>query len=445
MRHVWPLTTQPGEHLDPGFPNFGIRVSPKGRCVWVIRFSSGTGKERKETSTTLGLVHGVGVEPDGVRILNLRQAHEAAREWLAEQKDPIYAAQQKAEREAAKAKPLTLGDGFAEYKRMRRTKRGEPLAARTIESYEKTFKTHLKKAENWPLLTTGTRAWALLIEEIAKQSPSRAMEALSLVSGIYTHYEVMELPGLTRNPIRNVRRLRVVQAPAKRKTHAPAVHLPKLIAGINAVRNPTSRDVLTCYLLGGFRKSAVMRLRRSIVDLESGVIDVPKGEPGWKGWFGKYPLNSQVWGILHERNKAMAPEHDWFFPARSEPKDHFKDVRGALQTACSGLPTVLMPHDLRRTFGTVCDLVYPGDVAISGALLTHKWALPESPETSITLQYQQRTMEDIRYASETVATAILEIAGILPLSDAIADALRRKGINPAQLELVDDVADEGEE
>lgn len=437
MKQVWPLFKKTGEHIDPGFANFGIRVSPKGKCVWWARYSEGTGKDRKQAETTLGLVQYEGATADGVRILDLYQAQEAAREWTAEQKDPVYAAQRKAAREAAKAKPLVLRDGFEEYLKMRRTKRGDPLSVFTAGSYRKTFKNHLEVAADWPLLSTDARQWANLITKISEKSASRALEAMCIVSGIYTHYETLELPGLTRNPIRNVRRLRLFKAPPKRTTHAAPVNLPKLMEGILKLRNKESRDLLLIYTLGGLRKMAAMRLRKSIVDLDKGVINVPRGERGWKSWHGQYPLNSQVLGILRERAAAVGPDEDWLFPARHGTGDHRHDVRGSLENACKDLPKVLMAHDLRRTFGTVCDILFPSDVALAGALLTHRWAIPENPETSLTFGYQQRSLDELRHASEEVANGILEIAGALPMSDGTKAALRRRGINPDSLVLMD--------
>jgi integrase len=266
---------------------------------------------------------------------------------------------------------------------------------------------------------------------------------MSIVSGVYTHYETLELPGLTRNPIRNVRRLRLFNAPPKRTRHAPPVSLPTLIRNIWGLRNGESRDLLLLYTLGALRKIAGMRLRKSIIDFNAGVINVPKGERGWKGWHGTYPLNSQVLGILRERAEATGPGTDWLFPARHGDGEHREDVRGSIEKASAGLPFVLMPHDLRRTFGTICDILFPSDVALAGALLTHRWAIPENPETSLTFGYQQRSLEELRHASDTVANAILEIAGVLPMTDATSEALRRRGINPEKLELVE--SDDGDD
>lgn len=444
MKQVWPLFKSAGEHIDPGFANFGVRVSPKGKSVWWARYSEGTGTERKQAEKTLGLVQYEGATADGVRILDLYQAHEAAREWIAEQKDPVFAAQKKAEREAAKAKPLTLEHGFEEYLQMRRTKRGDPLAETTKDSYRKTFDKHLAAAKDWPLLSTDARQWAKLLTGVAEKSVSRAQETMSIVSGIYTHYETLELPGLTRNPIRNVRRLRLFKAPPKRTRHAPPVSLPTLLANIWNLRNGASRDLLLVYALGGLRKIAGMRLRKSIIDFNVGVIHVPKGERGWKGWHGTYPLNSQVLGILRERAAAVELGHDWLFPARHGEGEHREDVRGSIENASKGLPFVLAPHDLRRTFVTVCDILYPSDVALAGALLTHRWAIPENPETNLTFGYQQRPLEELRHASDTVANAILEMAGILPMTDATREALARRGINADKLELVEADEDDDE-
>lgn len=442
MSHVWPLLKKPGEHIDPGRANFGIRVSPRGKCVWWAAWSNGTGKQRKSKSTTLGLVQPEYGVADGSRILDLAQALDTAREWTTEQSDPEYAERRRKEREAARARPLTMGEAYDTYKRQRRTKRGMPLAEATTDGYDKTWNVHFAEAKDWPVVSTGPDKWSKFIEDIGKKSPSAAMAAMAIASGIYDHQELLELEGLTRNPIRKVRKMRLVQKPAARTTHAEVVNLPALVRGIMDLRNKASRDVLLVCLLGGFRRTAACRLRRSIIDMDRRIIQVPIQEPGWKSWTGMYPINRHVFEILQARDQHPMPESDWFFPARHGVQEHIGDVRGSLENACKNLPKTLAPQDLRRTFGTICDLIYPGDVVIAGKLLAHKWALPDNPEVSITLRYQVHTIEELRYASEMVAGAILQIAGIEPMSAETAAALKRKNVSPESLALVEIEGDE---
>ncbi len=457
MKQVWPLLKIEGQHKDPGFQNFGVMVSPKGKCVWTIRYSQGTlarkhleekkdGKAtpRRNPETTLGLVQFEGSVADGSNILDLCQAQAAAREWIAEQKDPIYAARRRSEREAALAKPLTLRTGFEEYLKNRRTKRAAPLVDRTKKGYRQTFENHLSPAADWPLLSSTVLQWQELLVAIADKSPSRGMEAMNIVSGIYTYYETLELPGLTRNPIRKVRGLSLIMPPEKRESHVPPVNLPALVKSIQALRNGGSKDLLMCYTLGGFRRTAVMRFRRSIISFkkqtEGAVIRVPKGEPGWKAWYGKFPLNSQVAGILRARAEALPPGDDWLFPNRNKKGGvfpHMSNISGSCEIVSEEIGIKIQPHDLRRTFGAICDLMFPGDVALAGALLTHRWALPENPETSITLSYQKKPLKELRNASEVIANAMLEIAGRLPMTDETAAALRRKGIDPENMTMLD--------
>ena len=451
MKHVWPLLKKPGEHVDPGFANFGVRVSPKLKSVWWARYSEGTGKARKEASTTFGLVQFETARADGVHILDLFQAHAAAREWIAEQKDPAYAARRLREREAARARPLTLGDGFEEYLLLRQTRRQLPLADETKKAYRMTFDTHLAIAANWPLIGTGPREWLNLFAAIKQKSLSRANESMAIVSGIYTHYETLELPGLERNPIRNVRRTHNFGKPVPRETSAQAVDLPRLLEGILKCHRTQSRDALLVTLLTGMRNGAVCRLRYDEIDFKTGTLQVKKQATGWKGWHGRFPLGRQVMDIIRERQEAQAKKNvasPWVFPARHGKKEHMTTTRDALSLACErqGIPH-LGPHDLRRTFSSMCGWLYPGDVGLSGALLAHRWALPESPETSITLSYQKKGLEQLRHASEEVASAILEIGGIDEMSPGTRALLVKWNIDPEKMGFIDmtDYADAEDE
>ena len=142
---------------------------------------------------------------------------------------------------------------------------------------------------------------------------------------------------------------------------------------------------------------------------------------------------------------------EYVFPARhGEGEPYMQDVRGGLEPIGVLLGYHVMPHDLRRTFTTVGDMVFPDNGALVGRLIGHRHRGPTSSAESKkrgsrqTEAYIQRALARDRIAATKVQEMLLMLAGALPLSDEAKQTLQDNGIDPKALQLAELFDDESE-
>jgi integrase len=443
MTKVYGLAKKPGLHTDPGTPGFGLRVSPQGKAVWFIRASTGSGKARKEFNKTIGELVPLGEEADGIRWFDLEQARRAALTISSEEKLPEHDKQK-----LRLKKTSTLRSVLPEFLTNRRVRgRKTPLSEASKKNYQQVFDLYMTRCADWPLaeMQGAVRQWLEEVRDIANnKSVSKAFAMMNLISGVYDYLELHD--EVDKNPMRKVRRLFEQKRPEKRDSHVESVNLPVFVQQAFTVRNKASRTALLLDIFSGLRKSALLGLKWEWIDLNLGIITVPEQAPGWKGWYGHFQLSDESCRLLKNWREESADKSEWVFPARHGSQEHMVDIRGALVHASKSIEQQVVledgtvklkpycQHDVRRTFGTVLNLLYPGDVQLAGALLAHKWAIPESPETDITLRYQSTRQQQL-HALNQVATFVLEIAGTRPMSERTKAALDRVGIDPRSLKL----------
>ena len=418
------LAREPGEHTDPGLAGFGMRVSPKLKAVWTVKCSIGSGKERKHHEATLGNVAKAGEKPDETTTLSLKQARENAQKWLDEKRLPAVVREQRARR-ANKTIANTLEE-FLEHRRLRR--KGHGLAESTKDYYREIYKYYLQECKDWPLVEMqySSREWLRIFEQAQQKSVARSNGAMTLVSGIYNFLEMND--DVDMNPIRKARGQQRIRKPEPRTSHVETLDLPRFVKQAATLRNKHSRDATRLFMLTGMRRLAVLAMKWSAIDFDAQTLAVGLDDPGWKRWDGKiYPLNDEAMVILRRRFDERGSS-DYVFPARHGGGAHMVDIRTAIAQASEGCSTVATAHILRRTFATMANIVFPGDVVLAGSLLAHKWALPKMAEAAITIKYTIATAR-ARAASNRIADVILQIGGERPLTEATIALLDNAAID----------------
>lgn len=425
------LAREQGKHSHPTIKGFHMVVSKTGKAVWTVRYRD---RDGKDVTKVIGEVAALG---NGDTTFSLEQAIERARIL----------------REQAKCQPtemLTFQRGFEDFIKNRVTKTGEPLADRTVEDYNKRWNLYLSEYGELPLAETGVKKWLEILRLIKAKSPAQANGCKALISGIYTHQIMQE--ALDVNPIVAVHLSRQIMPPKKRTRRVQILDLPRFLSHFNELRSKPAREALMLMLLTGMRHSALLQMKWEHLDLPNQAYVVPPRAEGWKKFEGAFALSYLACALLQERHDAGGPAFSpYIWPGRhgKRAEAHMDCLRGTLVTLCdkAELPRV-SEHDIRRTFATLANIALNDNSRMVARLLAHKWAYSQNDGDigglQVTLGYIGGEFNETILAANRVAEFISEVCGLLPLSDESADLLRRKGINPEHLELVE-LDDEDEE
>ncbi|MFY3431990.1 tyrosine-type recombinase/integrase [Achromobacter mucicolens] len=437
---VLALARQPGRWIDKSHAGFGMRVSPKGKAVWFVRFRDAEGKE---VSETLGSVDATG---DGLSGISYEVALEKSRRVRSE----AMKTEQERELQRGLAEYSTLAGVFEKYLADRRKKDGEPLAPTTKADYRKLFKQYLQPVKNWNLPEIRAFQWKDFLIDIQKRSPAKAVYCKNVISGIYTYLMANDL--VDSNPMAKVTQQRIIARPVPRKGRVDTVDLPAYFKAIGSkLSRQDSKDALLILTLTGTRLRAGLGMRWDQLHLDDGYYEVLPQQEGWKGFVGVLPLSDAVCELLCARRKRRAAgDTGYIFPKRhgSGNPPHQTKVSDALLAIASELPYRPRPHDLRRTFASVSAMALRNDFQKVGALLTHKWAANREgtvvTQTAITRQYIQTDLNSLRAAANLAANFMLELAEQRAMSAESREILGREGLDPMKFALIE-LPEEGEE
>ncbi len=194
-------------------------------------------------------------------------------------------------------------------------------------------------------------------------APIQANRALALVRGVYSWATKAGLWS-GENPARNVAK----NAERPRRRYLQPNEMAAFLSAVQAIENKSARDFFLLCVLTGARRSNVMSMRWTEIDLDAGewrIPDTKSGEPL------TVPLAPEASAILQARRVASGPGAEFVFPGKGktahyvEPKRSWQQVRKA-----SGLAELRI-HDLRRTLGSW--MVRTGaSTAINAKALGHK-------------------------------------------------------------------------
>lgn len=453
---------EPGVYVDLSETGFALEVSPKGKAVWTIRVRSKSngGKEvpPKVMDFEVNMV-------DGKPLTNYKLALSKAQE--------IKKRAAMTEEELKAKIGLTLDEAFRKFMTERRVKRSGPLVQETKVHYLKVYNTHLKKYAGRILKDTNAGFWSDVLRPLHERTPSGALAAQNLLSGIYNH--LISRDAVESNPLVRVRMQQFLVKPEPRRESVQTIDIKKFVDNISKLRVRHSRDVVTLFLITGFRNLALLGMRWDQLNFEYGYYEVKPRTPGWKGLVGKMPLSTYALEILKarkEREVSLGVISDYIFPKRvtnnktktlstaeqAELRDlgikesdiqHGVSARGAVKTCSAGLDyeKPLRTHDLRRTFNSAVYKVMGGDLKACGALLGHKWITDETgkvhTEMQLSANYAIHELYELRANADRVVNFIRQIAGQMPLNAENRAIAERVGIKSEHFELAPyDAADE---
>jgi integrase len=422
------LAREPGTHKHPTVLGLFMRVSPKLKAVYGYRFKDTFNKEQSGTLGEVGaLTTGTTLALD-----DAVNRYAAIREFHKSKNSPSG---------------LTLKTAFTRWIVEHRKKGGAPLAESTLEYYREAYARYLTDYDDLPLSKITPEQWITILSAAQKRSVSQARGAYWMLHSLYAHFIELEL--IDKNPLAK-QILRSKFAPVKkavRKGHLRALNIKQFVAQLASIKGANTADALLILLLTGWRLSGVLRMRWGDIDLDAGTYTVHEHAHGWKGWAGVMPLSEYVVAILRER-KAKHLSNEWVFPARHGKGTHATSVRGGLAKACEGLGYVITAHDLRRTFITLGEIVFGGNLHLVGRLAAHKHSDDARvQETAVTQGYVTENMRALHTSISTLDTVILELADMLPVDDETVRIFAARGVpfRDAEIELVDVANDDDDE
>lgn len=248
-----------------------------------------------------------------------------------------------------------------------------------------------------------------LIARVAeKASKATANRVHSLVARVFKFSVILGV--LERNPCYGLAKFREVKRPER---FLSPEEITSFQAALAQDRNTVAASALRLLLLTGCRRNEVLQARWEQVDLDAGLLHLPKTKTG-----ARYVvLNSAAKELIEALpSRGLEP---WLFPGAKpgKPVENPTRVMGrALKRA--GLEHMRI-HDLRHTFAATC--------VNSGASLYEVQKLLGHSSPTMTQRYAHLASDTIRRASEGMAVVATGAgigggAGVVPIAASAVSA-----------------------
>jgi integrase len=311
---------QPCLIWDGRLPGFALRIHPSGRKSYVVRYRTRDGRQRWET---------LGSPP----VLTVEQARKAAQRRLGqalEGRDP------KLERRQTRL--------FAELAQAYLDKHSSARKRSHRDDVQRVRDFLVPKWGNRPA-THITRAE---VAELHRSLQSRgiyvANRVLSLVSHLFSWGEATGmLPESHPNPARRVERFRE----ASRARWLGGEELKRVRQAIDRESSPYVRAFFHLLLLTACRKSELLDLEWSNVDLEQRTLRIPRTKAGRVHWL---PLSGAAVSMLEALPREEG--NPYVFPGRKAGSSLVNVEKAWERIRKAARVGDVRIHDLRRTAGS---------------------------------------------------------------------------------------------
>jgi integrase len=212
---------------------------------------------------------------------------------------------------------------------------------------------------------------------LERDAPIAANRTRALLRKIFEF--AIERDLLSVNPCARVR------APAKEKSRDRVLSENEigLLWAALPLRSRWFQDYLKTLLLTGQRKSEVLEMRWSEVDLSSSVWTIPS-ERAKNDGLHRVPLTSPVLTILKER-RLLGKGNDFVFGPEGEDRPR-SDIRRQFEHLVKAVGAHFTPHDIRRTVATQLGSLRV-DRTVIGKILNHS-------DSSVTRVYDRFSYDD---------------------------------------------------
>lgn len=166
-----------------------------------------------------------------------------------------------------------------------------------------------------------------------------------------------------------------------------------------------ARDIMLLFLCTGIRASEGYTLRWDSIDLKHGTMTILETK---NGDTLHVPLGKVMVAMLNNRYLYKQDE-PWLFPSRLKECDgNLTDISKQYINIGNAAGTHITPHDLRRTFSTIGDILNL-NISVIKRLMNHR---ASKASDDVTLQYIQVSQKRLRAAMNDIETFIFNEAGI---------------------------------
>ncbi len=318
---------------------------------------------------------------------------ERAREEAARVIGEFASGQNRAEIKRAIRQHPTFGDVFDDLIEHKRNKHGKPLSDRTKAEYRAAMRLHLAPFKARKMSEISHEQVAALHSKVGKTAPIQANRVKALVSSVYGHalkrrLYVGENPAAAITGFAENRRDRFIQ-----RDEFPAL--------FDSLAQDPQRDFFLLALLTGARRSNVLSMRWSDLDLTDGIWRVEMTKNAMPQ---NVTLSPEAVAVLAARRQAAKKGAEFVFPGVGksghmvEPKTAW--ARIVRRAGLRGLRI----HDLRRTLGS-WQAKTGASLVVIGKSLNHL----SSKTTEI---YARLDLDPVRQSVNTATVAMMEAAGV---------------------------------
>jgi integrase len=359
---------------DSALRGFGLKVTPKGRKIYLVQYRVG-GRHGRTRRVTIG-EHGSPWTPDAAR--------KEAKRILGEVDAGRDPAAEKAKAKADKALAVVLEQFMAEHVRAK-------LKPRSRAEYERLAKLYIAPRLGRRPVGEIARSDVAALHYALRATPCQANRVLAVLSKFFAWAEKR---GLSEgNPCRHVEKYRE----RRRERFLSEAELARLGEALaQAERNgscsPWTVGAIRLLLFTGARLNEILSLRWEHVDLERACLRLPDSKTGAK----TIPLNAPALDVLGRLPRVEGNPH---VVVGERPGRHLVNLEKPWRRirAAAGLSDVRL-HDLRHSFASVAAGSGQSLVVI-GKMLGHS-----QPQT--TARYAHLADDPVRAASEAVARRI---------------------------------------
>ncbi|PLX34951.1 MAG: integrase [Hyphomicrobiales bacterium] len=360
---------------DTDLAGFGLKVTPRGRRIYLVQYRLG-GRKGRTRRYTIGH-HGP---------LTPEQARTEAKRLLgvvASGKDPSEA------RDRARKAPTVANAGERFLNEHVRAK----LKPKSIEEYERTFKLHILPNIGKLNLTDVSRARVARLHHSMRDKPYAANRTVAFLTKFFNWSEMHGLRPDGSNPCRHIEKY----PEKKRERFLSEVEMTRLGSTLAEFEEgekatPWTVAAIRLLMLTGARLNEILTLKWDYIDLDSRAMHLPDSKTGAKTIY----LNAPSLEVLNGIPRVDGNPHvicgqkpgsclinlqkPW---RRIRKKAKLDDVR---------------LHDLRHSFASV-GAIGGASLPVIGALLGHS-----QPQT--TARYAHLSADPLKAASDAIGERI---------------------------------------